>query len=94
MISRYPSLLGCSVKRNLGPKLSFFRDILGASTRELRLSVLSCPSLLGYSLEHRVRPRVTAMLEFSLVPQFAEHKWLLTVHADAVFKGWLAQQQG
>lgn len=89
MVARYPSLLGCSISKNLSPKLSFLRKITAASTDDIRNAVVQCPSLLGYSLEGRIRPRVEVMLEMRIYPSFSEHKWLLTVASDAAFEKWI-----
>ena len=95
----YAVLCTPCIARNLGQtpsteQLSFFREILGATTEDIRTAVVACPSLLGYSLDRRIRPRVDTMLECSLVPRFAEHKWLLTAMADDTFNGWVTLHGG
>lgn len=89
MIVKYPCLLGCSITKNLDPKVSFLRENLGASIDDLRAALVSCPSLLGYSLERRIRPRVSVLLERKISPEFSQHKWMLTVASDAKFLYWL-----
>lgn len=94
MIARYPSLLGCSQTRNLAPKFSFFREVLKASVGEIRVAVVTTPSLLGYSLDHRICPRVTRMLERGVDPNFAEHRWLLTATSEKKFEQWMKEKTG
>lgn len=91
MMAKYPSLIGCSPTRNLAPKLSFLRGILKASIEDIRTAVVSCPSLLGYSLESRIRPRVSLMIERGIDPQFTKHKWLLTTISEDKFEDWMAE---
>lgn len=94
MIARYPSLLGCSQTRNLAPKFSFFREVLKASVADIRNAVVATPSLLGYSLDHRICPRVTRMLERGIDPDFAEHRWLLTATSENHFEQWMKEKTG
>lgn len=94
MVTKYPSLMGCSTAKNLAPKFSFLREILGASIEDIRVAVVSCPSLLGYSLDRRIRPRVNVMLERQIYPRFSEHKWLLTVLPDESFEEWVRENAG
>lgn len=94
MITKYPSLMGCSMTKNIAPKLSFLREIMKASVPDIRAAVVACPSLLGYSLERRIRPRVTLMLERGVDPMFADHKWLVTVVPDHKFEEWIQENTG
>jgi mTERF domain-containing protein, mitochondrial len=55
-----PTLLLLSVDTNLSPKVHYLRERLGAE--ELFHSVHRLPTLLGYSLEKRIRPRLEAIL--------------------------------
>lgn len=94
MVTKYPSLMGCSMTRNLAPKLSFLREVMKASIPDVRAAVVACPSLLGYSLERRIRPRVTLMLERGVDPMFGDHKWLVTVVPDDKFEEWIQENTG
>ena len=55
-----PTLLNLSVGGNLGPKVDYLRDKLGQE--ELSQSLQRLPTLLGYSLEKRIKPRLEAIL--------------------------------
>ena len=53
-------LLSLSVEENLAPKLEFLAREIGLSCAELRDWVVKNPTLLGYSLANRYRPRLEA----------------------------------
>jgi hypothetical protein len=56
-----PTLLLLSVDTNLSPKVLYLRERLGVE--EVFHSLHRLPTLLGYSLEKRIRPRLEAILE-------------------------------
>lgn len=62
-----PTLIICSYEANLYPKIEFLRGILG--DRELREAVLLQPSLLAYSLDKRIQPRMQAILDIGAHPR-------------------------
>ncbi|CAM9651392.1 unnamed protein product [Ectocarpus sp. 4 AP-2014] len=94
MVARYPSLLGCSQTKNLAPKFCFFRTTLKASVADIRAAVVATPSLLGYSLDYRICPRATLMVERGVVPDFGEHRWLLTTASEKNFEQWMKANSG
>lgn len=94
MVARYPSLLGCSLRKNLAPKFSFFREVLKASVADIRAAVVATPSLLGYSLDFRICPRAALMLERGIDPDFAKHRWLLTATSQEKFEQWVKANSG
>lgn len=69
VIAAMPSLLLLNSELNLQPKLDYLKGALqtGAPTI-LRDTVLRLPTLLGYSFEQRIRPRVEAILDAGLDP--------------------------
>ena len=50
-------MLGYSWETNLSPKLDFLQRDFGLDDEALKARVLRLPSLLGYSVERRYRPR-------------------------------------
>lgn len=69
VLAAMPSLLILSSDGNIQPKLDYLNQILhGDETTELRDAVVRLPTLLGYSFEKRIRPRVEAILEAGLDP--------------------------
>ncbi|CAN0046136.1 unnamed protein product [Ectocarpus fasciculatus] len=94
MVARYPSLLGCSQTKNLAPKFCFFRTTLKASVADIRAAVVATPSLLGYSLDYRICPRAAVMVERGVVPDFGEHRWLLTTASEENFEQWMKANSG
>jgi mTERF domain-containing protein len=64
-----PSLLKCSLKGNLMPKLEYLRQAFNNSLDEVRDAILLQPTLLGYSLEKRIRPRMEKKLKSGLQPK-------------------------
>lgn len=49
-------------------------QVLKASVPEIREAVVTTPSLLGYSLDSRICPRATRLLERGVNPTFSEHR--------------------
>lgn len=56
-ILKTPSILNCSIESNLDLTLDFYIDALGDEREAVRL-VTNNPSLLAYSLEKRLKPRL------------------------------------
>mmetsp|Transcript_3980 Transcript_3980/g.6119 ORF Transcript_3980/g.6119 Transcript_3980/m.6119 type:complete len:403 (-) Transcript_3980:20-1228(-) len=56
-IVRYPCLLNCNIESNLDLTLNFYIDALGNESEAAKL-VTNNPSLLAYSLEKRLKPRL------------------------------------
>jgi mTERF domain-containing protein len=63
-----PTLLVLSVSKNLEPKRTYLFEAFGDDRAAVKAAVLRLPTLLGYSLEKRIRPRVEAILERKLDP--------------------------
>jgi len=73
IVVAYPQVLGLSLDKNLKLKTEFFLDgasskndmtfNCGLSKRQLKEFVLYQPALLAYSLENRIKPRISRMLE-------------------------------
>jgi mTERF domain-containing protein len=63
-----PTLLVLSVSRNLEPKRTFLFETFGDDRAAVKAAVLRLPTLLGYSLEKRIRPRIEAILKRNLDP--------------------------
>lgn len=84
VISGLPSLLNLNVDGNLRPKVEFLRDCLGQE--EFARTVVNFPTLLGYSLEKRIRPRVERMIS-SGVP-LSKLNYVI-VKTDDVFDEWM-----
>jgi mTERF domain-containing protein len=67
VVAGMPTLILCSTDTNLHPKIEFLSGVLG--DRELRGAILLQPSLLGYSLDKRIRPRMKAILDIGAHPR-------------------------
>ena len=90
MMVKWPGIFTCSIERNLQPTLDFFHGDLDGGPEEVRKAVASSPRLLGASIEKRMRPRATRMLEeVGVVATFSEHRWDLACRTDAMFEEWL-----
>ena len=57
LIKKFPSIFSCNVNTNLAPTLNFYIGALGDEREALTL-VIQNPSLFGYSLENRLKPRL------------------------------------
>ena len=67
LITGMPTLLLCNVERNLQPKINYLKSQLGSkTTREV---ILIQPSLLGYSLEKRIKPRLQRLTQEGYNPR-------------------------
>ena len=62
VVTAIPSLLVLNCERNLQPKVDYLVTIL-KTQENLKQTVLRFPTLLGYSLDKRLRPRMQALLE-------------------------------
>jgi mTERF domain-containing protein len=60
MVAGLPSLLNLNIETNLQPKVEYLRRSLGQ--QELSHALMRMPTLLGYSLENRIRPRMEQIL--------------------------------
>jgi hypothetical protein len=66
LIAGMPTLTICSVETNLEPKIEFLESFLGKEG--LKNAILLQPTLLGYSLEKRIQPRMLQIIESSVPP--------------------------
>ena len=106
VILTYPQILGLSIENNVTPKLQFFLDPeefdgmqnvnesdfinCGLKKSELKDFVLYQPALLAYSLEGRLKPRVTRMQECSISFLYSPRN--IMSYTDEKFQTWLAMQ--
>ena len=68
VIAGMPTLLLCSVEKNLRPKADYLLEEFGGDELELRQAVLTLPTLLGYSLEKRIKPRMNQIVDAGIEP--------------------------
>jgi mTERF domain-containing protein, mitochondrial len=66
LIAGMPTLTICSEETNIKPKIEFLEKSLGKLG--LKRAVLLQPTLLGYSLEKRIQPRMQQILESKVPP--------------------------
>lgn len=57
IVMRYPTLMGLSIDNNLRPKLNYLVDEVKIDRTVIRNQLKTCPQLLAYSLEQRIKPR-------------------------------------
>ena len=55
MVEKFPVLLTLDVDSNLAPKFRFYEKVAGPE--EALRSLVSSPSILGFSLDKRIKPR-------------------------------------
>jgi mTERF domain-containing protein len=89
IISGMPSLLKCSLKGNLTPKLEYLHQAFNNSLDEVRDAILLQPTMLGYSLVKRIRPRMEKILKSGLQPK--KITIAITLREDR-FESWLESQ--
>ena len=97
LITGMPRVLVLNMDQNIGPKIAYLRKAFehfhgGSQGKEyLRTSILRLPTLLGYSLEGRLRPRMGKILEEpSLDPSRITVGVTLT---QSKFDTWLSNQK-
>jgi mTERF domain-containing protein len=61
VVSGMPNLLLLSIDKNLQPKISYLLGAFDGNTDVLRAAVVRLPTLLGYSLDKRIIPRMEAI---------------------------------
>lgn len=84
ILAGMPTLTICSLEANLKPKIEYLTDIMG--NEALKMCVLKQPTLLGYSLDKRIRPRME-LLQAANVDETA-----ITIGIpmkEAAFMSWL-----
>ncbi len=68
IIAGMPTLLLCSVEKNLRPKAQYLLEQFNGDQLELRQAALTLPTLFGYSLEKRIKPRMKQIIEAGIEP--------------------------
>jgi hypothetical protein len=71
---------------NLKPKIEYLTEMMGNDVAVLKAAVLKQPTLLGYSLDKRIRPRMEQIINADVDPR------AITVGIpmkDAAFQLWL-----
>jgi len=68
VIAGMPTLLLCSVEKNLEPKVEYLLEQFGGDEMKMRQAILTQPTLLGYSLVKRIRPRMDRILDIGADP--------------------------
>ena len=61
LVSGMPTLLLCSIENNLAPKVAYLRATFDHDEEIFREAIVIAPTLLGYSLEKRITPRVESL---------------------------------
>ncbi|KAL7527768.1 hypothetical protein ACHAWF_002302 [Thalassiosira exigua] len=82
-ILKFPSIFSCNVEKNLEPTMNFYVDALG-NQQKARSLLKSTPSLLAYSLETRLKPRLEEIrnagilvdsLHMRRIGQYTNEQW-------------------
>lgn len=68
IVAGMPTILALSVSLNLQPKCQYLRTAFRYDSDAFRLAMERLPTLLGYSLSNRIRPRMEAILDANLDP--------------------------
>lgn len=89
IICTFPSVLNLSVDNNLQVTLEFFTKELRGSSEAVRDAIVKTPTLLGYSLTKRIKPRVLVIRSVGIEPSFTEHVWHVTSYTGLRFSRWL-----
>lgn len=84
LITSFPQVLGLSIEQNLKPKLAFLLQHL--TMEQLREFIAYQPSLLAYSLENRLRPRIDLMEKNGIAIGYSP-RYLMSL-TDAKFHQW------
>lgn len=90
VIAGMPTLLLCSVEKNLRPKAEYLLDKFGGDSLELRQAALTLPTLFGYSLEKRIKPRMNEILDAGIEPIKITVGITMT---EVKFNLWLSNQR-
>lgn len=105
IIVSYPQMLGLSVESNLKHKMDFFLDAsaysgnftntqhsinCGLSKAQLKEFVLYQPALLAYSLENRLKPRISRMQEKNIYFIYCPKN--IMSYTDSKFDNWISVQ--
>jgi hypothetical protein len=76
----------------LKPKVAFLScEVYDGDLMAVRSAILSCPSLLGRSLEDRIKPRFEAIVSIGMDPSRVTLSIL--TRTNAMFDTWLANRK-
>lgn len=78
-------------RKNLWPKVVFFREDLGVPPDTLRDALVKCPMIIASNLKTRMRPRVARMAQAGIPFNFEEHQRVISLASDDSFDKWLAE---
>lgn len=87
----YPTFFNLSID-NLRLKISFFSKDLKGTLEALSNTLIGTPTILGYSLTKRLRPRLQVVRSLDVDPTFTDHCWLLTSYTDLQFRKWVERK--
>ena len=68
IIAGMPTLLLCSVQDNLEPKATYLLNVLDNNETEFKQLLLKLPTIMGYSLEKRIKPRMNKLIKYGIPP--------------------------
>jgi mTERF domain-containing protein len=68
VIAGMPTVLLCNTEDNVRPKAEYLLGEFGGDRMEMRQAVITLPTLLGYSLEKRIKPRMLQILDSGMEP--------------------------
>ena len=89
IIAGMPSILKCSIENNLRPKAEYLLRAFQSSTEDFREAILLQPTLLGYSLEKRIKPRMELIQQYGLPPRKIT---IAITLKEENFESWLVSQ--
>lgn len=85
VVSKMPTLMNLGTENNLLPKIKYLERVV-VSHETVKAMVLKQPTLLGYSLEKRIRPRMEKILTAGLS---ADKVTVGISMTESKFQGWL-----
>lgn len=89
VVVKYPQVLNLSMDKNLRLKIDFFTKELQGLPEDVRGAIVGSPSILGYSLAKRIKPRVEVIRLVGVEPKFNQHIWLVSSYAELSFSKWV-----
>jgi mTERF domain-containing protein len=89
VITGQPTLLLCSMEKNILPKANYLLDKFGHDSSELKQAILTLPTLLAYSLDSRIKPRMESILDLNIEPAKITIGIVMT---ESNFEKWLIRQ--
>ncbi|CAM9431374.1 unnamed protein product [Choristocarpus tenellus] len=86
-----PTLLTINRDRELGPRIDFFLEDMGAKPEELRVAIEECSQVLKVSFNGRLRPRLNVLRNVGIEPCFKDHWRILVTATEANFQRWISE---